>query len=144
MSAPDLSQPIYAALIGDTTIAAALPTYAGAPTVFTARPVPKDATYPMILAAGDIAVTDQDFIDDPLPVLVRDISVFGQNDTPAHVRAVETLALRVRTMFHRQRASLSVPSWNVLDIVCRGPVVGATDDDTTVHRLVSLTIRLTQ
>lgn len=144
MSAPDLSQPIYAALAGDTTISAALPSYAGAPAVFTSRPTPKDAPFPMILAAGDIAVTDQDFIDNPLPVLVRDISVFGQNDAPAHVRAVETIALRVRDLFHRQRASLSVPGWNIIDIVCKGPVVGATDDETTAHRLVTLTIRLTQ
>lgn len=144
MSSPDLSAPIFAALTGNTAIAAMLPTYVGAKTVFTARPAPADATYPMIISAGDVTRTDQDFVNNPLPVVIRDISIFGQNDTPAHSRAVESLALMVRDLFHRQRQSLSVSGWNVLDIVCHGPIVGPTDDDTTVHRIVTLTVRLSQ
>ena len=144
MVSPDLSAPVFAALTGNTAIAVALPTYAGAKTVFTARPVPKDATYPMIVTAGDVVRTDQDFVDSPFVVVTRDISIFGQNDTPTHVRAVESLALMVRDLFHRERASLSVSGWQVVDIVCKGPIVGPVDDDTSVHRLVSMTVRLSQ
>jgi hypothetical protein len=131
MASPDLSTAVFAALTGNTAIAVLLPAYVGAKTVFTARPVPKDATYPMIVSAGDVVRTDQDFINDPVHVLTRDISIFGENATPAKLRAVESLALLVRDLFHRQRGSLSVSGWRVLDIVCKGPIVGPTDDDTT-------------
>jgi hypothetical protein len=126
----------------DSLIAAALAIYSGAPAIFTRRPVPNDATYPMIVCAGDVTRSDQDLITDPLPVIIRDISVFGQNDTASHYRATEALGLLVRDLFHRKPANLVVPGWNVLDIVCQGPIVGPTDDDTTVHRLVTLTVRL--
>lgn len=142
MASPDLATPIYNALIGNAGIATVLAAYSGAPAVFTRRPVPKDAKFPLIVAAGDVTRTDQDFISTPIPVVIRDLSVFGQNDTPAHYRAVEALALAARDLFHRNRAALIVPGWSVVDIVCNGPIVGPTDDDTTVHRLVTLTIRL--
>jgi len=144
MASADLSTPIFTALMGNSGIVSALPDYSTAKTVFTARPVPKDAGYPMILSAGDVVRTNQDFINDPVHVATRDISIFGQNDTPAHLRAVESLALMVFDLFHRQRQSLSVPGWRVLDIVCKGPIVGPVDDDTSVHRVVTLTARLSQ
>jgi hypothetical protein len=144
MASPDLSAPIFAALTSNTAIAAALPSYAGAKTVFTASPAPADASYPMIVTPNDVTRTDQDFINNPLPVIVRDISIFGQTDTTAHARAVESLALMVRDLFHRQRQSLSVSGWTVLDIVCKGPFPGPVDDDKTIHRIVELTVRLSQ
>lgn len=142
MSSPDLATPIYDALRLDSLIAAALPAYSGGKTVFTRRPVPSDAPYPMIVCAGDVTRTDQDLIVDPMPIIIRDVSVFGLNDTAAHYRAVESLGLLVRDLFHRKPANLIVPGWNVLDIICQGPIVGPTDDDTTVHRLVTLIVRL--
>lgn len=142
MSSPDLADPIRNALIGNTAITAALAAYQGEPTVFTHRPAPSKAPYPMIICAGDVTRADEDLIVDPIPVIIRDISIFGQNDNAAHYRAVEALGLAVRDLFHRQRLSLSVPGWSVLDVVCNGPIVGPTDDDTTVHRLVTLTVRL--
>lgn len=145
MSSADLADPIRNALIGNGPIAAALAIYSGSPAIFTRRPVPSGATYPMIVCAGDVTRSDQDMISDPMPVIIRDISIFGQNGTTGasnQYRAVEALGLMVRDLFHRQRQSLSVPGWSVLDVICNGPVVGPTDDDTTVHRLVTLTIRL--
>lgn len=144
MVSPDLSAPVYAAITGNTAIAAALSTYEGAPAAFTRRPVKSDVPYPMLVSAGDIVRTDQDFINSPLIVITRDISIFCQNDTPTHSRAVDALALLVRDLFHRQRQSLSVSGWKVLDIVCKGPFAGPVDDDTTVHRIVEMTVRLSQ
>lgn len=142
MISPDLATPIYEALIGNSAIAAALAIYQGEPAVFTRRPSPKDATYPMIICAGDVTRTDEDLIVDPMPVILRDISIFGQNDSAAHYRTMEGLGLAVRDLFHRQRQSLLVAGWSIVDIVAHGPIVGPTDDDTTVHRLVTLTVRL--
>lgn len=141
MSAPDLSPALYAALTS-APFASSLASYLGAPAIFTRRPVPSDAPYPMIVAAGDVTVGDQDMIADPVVVIVCDVAVYGQNDTAAHYRTVEGIARGVRDLFHRNRASLNITGWSVLDIVCSGPFVGPTDDDTSAARIVTLTIRL--
>lgn len=138
----DLAIPLMTALTGNASIVALLPDYLGAKTVFTRRPIPTDAPYPMILVSPDIAVGDQDGINDLRPIPMRDISVFGQNDTPQKYRDVEAIALLVRSMFHRQRTSLSVTGWHVIQVRARGPFIGPVDDDQTIARIVSLTIEL--
>lgn len=140
---PDLAPAIYAALTGNSDILDALATYQGAAAVFTRRPLPADASYPLIVSSGDVALGDQDMITTEIPVIMRDVSVFGLNDTPAHYRAVESIARDVRALFHRQRSSLLVDGFDVIDILASGPIIGPTDDDMTVHRLVTLTVRLT-
>jgi hypothetical protein len=140
--AVDLSDPLYAAIKGNTGIAAALSVYQGQPAIFTIRPVPKDAQFPMILVAGDITYGDEDFIDAEMPAIMRDIAIYGQN--PVHYRTVETLGYAVRDLFHRKRESLTVSGWSVTDIRCSGPIVAPVDDDTTVGRIVTLRIRLTR
>lgn len=142
MAAVDLSSPIYAAIIATTDIASDLATYEGEPAIFTRRPVPADCNYPLIVAAGDVLHGDEDFIDSPMPVIVRDIAVYGQN--PDHYRTVEGIALDIRDLFHRQRTSLIISGWTVTDIRCSGPIMAPTDDDATVGRIVTLRIRLSQ
>lgn len=141
MASANLAIPIYNALIGNAGIAALLPLYNGARAVFTNRPVPADAPYPMIISAADVTRTDEDLIASQVPVIIRDVAIYGQN-TGAGTRVVETLALLVRDLFHRQRGSLTIPGWNVMDIVCTGPTVGPTDNDETVARIVTLKVRL--
>lgn len=141
-SSPDLSDPLYAALTGTSDMLDGLAIYKGAPAVFTRRPVPDDCGYPLILTAGDVTHGDQDFIDAPLAVIVRDIAIYGKN--PDHYRTVEAIAFAVRDLFHRKRESLVVPGWNVVDIRCSGPIVAPVDDDHTCGRIVVLTVRLSQ
>lgn len=140
MSSPDLSPAIYAALTGNSGIASALAQYEGAAAIFTRRPVPSDAPFPMIICAGDVVYGDEDFLDAKMPMIVRDIAIYGQQ--PADYRTVENLGRMVRDLFHRNRSSLSVAGWSVVDIRCTGPIQAPTDDDQTCGRLVSLTIRL--
>jgi hypothetical protein len=142
MASPNLADPIYDALRLNSPVASVLSVYEAAPAIFTRRPVPAKAKYPMIVCAGDVTRVDQDLLVDEMPRIIRDISIFGQNDTTAHYRAIESLGLMVRDLFHRKPASIIVPGWTVLDIIAQGPIVGPTDDDTTVHRLVTLTVRL--
>lgn len=140
----DLAAPIRTALLGDVSITAGLPAYAGGYPIFTRRPAPADAPYPMIMVSPDISVTDQDGINFLAPVSERDVVVYGQNDTAAHYRAVEALAFAVRALFHRKWRLLSVPGWKVVQVIARGPMPAPTDDDQTVGRLVALTISLSQ
>jgi hypothetical protein len=145
-SSPDLSAPLYAALSGNSDITDLLGQWQGSAGIFTNRPVPADATYPMIVTAGDVTRSDQDLIADPVLEIIRDISIFGQNTSTGNVnqtRVCDSIALKVRDLFHRQPKNLSVDGWTVSSITATGPIVGPTDDDASVHRLVTLTIRLT-
>ena len=138
----DLAAPIRSALLGEPAITNELAAYSGSYPVFTRRPAPADAPYPMILVSPDITVTDEDGVNDLRPVIERDVAVYGRNDTSEHYRAVETIARAIRTLFHRQWRALTVSGWGVVSITAAGPIPAPTDDEQTVGRLVILTIRL--
>lgn len=144
MSAPNIIQPIRIALLANSTVTNPLASYKGAKCVFTRRPVPIDVPYPMIVVSPDISLNDEDGINDFRPRIMRDIIVYGQNDAPEKYRAVEEIAYAVRLMFHGKRTSIVVPSWGIIDIRCTGPIPAPTDDEKTVARSVTLTVRLAQ
>jgi hypothetical protein len=147
MASVDLSDPLYAAIKGNAPIASALAVYEGQPAIFTSRPSPIKSGFPLILAAGDVTYSDQDFIDAPFVVIVRDVAVYGLKQldkTKDQYWIVEATARLVRDLFHRKRGSLIVPGWNVVDIRCAGPIVAPVDDDHTVGRIVPVTVRLSQ
>lgn len=138
----NLAEPLRSALVNDLTVIAMVSTFNNAPAVFTRRPVPDAATYPLMIVSPDINITDQDGVNDRQPIVRRDISVYGSNETAALYRAVETLAYRVREMFHSKRDAITVVDFGVIDIRASGPRPAPVDDDQTVGRVVSLTIRL--
>ena len=80
------------ALLGIPAVVSGLPLYEGQPAIFTRRPAPLDAPYPMIMVSPDIVRTDDDGISDFRPVVTRDIIVYGRNDSSNNYRAVELMA----------------------------------------------------
>lgn len=141
MSTADLAEPLRTALIGDAGIVALLATFSGAPAVFTRRPAPGDAVYPMIVVTGDLGVLNEDGISDYRPIITRHIDVFAANDTPAHYRLADDIAYLVRTLFHHKKHSITVLGWNVVDIIVNGPEAIFTDDQIECREL-SLEVRL--
>lgn len=142
MSSASLAAPLRAALIANTTITGALIAYNSSFPIFTTRPAPVDAPFPLIMVSPDLAIADDDGINDFRPVQEVDISVFGKNDLASKVITVEDIAREVREMFHRQRAAITVSGWHVIQIVCRGPRPGPTDDENEIARIVSLSVQL--
>lgn len=142
MSAADLAMPLRKAIVEEASIAGLLGAYQDSKPVFTRRPTPTDADYPVIVISPDISLSDNDGVNDFRPIQVRDISVYGQNDTAAHYRTVEQIAYAVREFFHSNRQAIVVSGWHVVDINATGPIPTPTDDDQTVGRMVSLTIQL--
>ncbi len=140
--AVDLAVPLRTAVIGHAPVTAKLSAYKGSWPVFTRRPAPADATPPYVMVSPDISSTNQDGINDERPVLVRDISVYGMNDTPAKYVTVEEIGYLLHHLFHSQRLSITVPGWHVIQITSRGPIPVPADDDKMVGRMVSLTIEL--
>jgi hypothetical protein len=139
----DLAVSMRAAIVADPAITADLTAWKGTFPVFTRRPIPPDAPYPVIVVSPDVAVSDEDMLDTPMVMIVRDIAVYGRNAEPDDYRTVEALAYRVRDLFHRERFSLAPAGWRVVDVRASGPVPAPTDDADVVGRVVTLTVRVT-
>lgn len=142
MTAPPVGvlAPIYSAIAAVPAITDSLGTFNSVPSIHTRRPVPESAGYPMIVIGPLVTRGDDDGINDFRPLLVVDVTVYGEQ--PAHYRDVEADAEAIYGLFHRQRGSITVTGYSVTDIRCTGPTPGPTDDDATVARRVTLTIRL--
>lgn len=142
MSAANLAVPLRAALVGAHDIMGYLQVYKDSWPVFTRRPAPSDAPYPMIMISPDITVSDQDGINDMRPIQERDVTVFGLNNTRDNYRNLEDIGYMIRSLFHRQRSAITVSGWHVVSITARGPYAAPTDDDKTIARVVPLTVSL--
>lgn len=139
----DLTEPIRNAIIGETGITSLLQAYQNGWPVFTRRPIPEDAPSIVIIVSPDITVDGiEDGVSDDRPIIVRDISVYGPNDTAASYRKVELICSRLRTLFHARRTAITVPSWAVVQITVNGPQPAPVDDEENVGRLVSLNVQL--
>jgi hypothetical protein len=138
----DLSSNLRAAIVANSGITALLDAYHGSFPVFTRRPIPDDAEYPVIVISPDITHGNEDGVNDSRPVIVRDIAVYGSNETPETYRVVEELGYRLRDLFHRQPGAITVVGATVVQITTTGPVPGPTDDEKVVARVVPVTVRL--
>jgi hypothetical protein len=136
----DLAGPIRTAILASDPVVSALVAWEGEPAVFTRRPVPADATYPLIVVSPDISTGNQDMLKARISTPRRDISVYGAQ--PDDYRTVEAIAYALRDLFHRNRFAIAIDGVHVLDIVANGPVSGPTDDPKLVCRLVPLILRL--
>lgn len=136
----DLGDPLRDAIIANAAITSLLGVWTGEPAVFTRRPVPASAPYPLILISPDISIGDVDGLTTRLPVPRRDITVFGHQ--PAQYRVVESIGYLLRAQFHRVRASIQVPGYSVVDITVNGPRVAPSDDQKILARACLLVVKL--
>ncbi len=134
-----ISDDIRTALLADASITALLGTWNGAPAVFTRRPPPNNAPYPQIIV-NPVDVNDMDALVSRRSIVEMDIAIYGQKSSDT--RSVENLGLLVRSLFHRQRFSITPSGVSVVQIVCRGPLVGPTDDTNLLVRIVILRVTL--
>lgn len=142
MSLPDLAVPIRDVIVANSIITSRLTAYKGSFPVFTRRPVPLDVTFPVIVIGPDVSQNNTaDGINDFRPLVIRDVIVYGGNDSAESYRGTEILAYALRTLFHRQR-TIIVPNWNVLLVNVNGPQPAPTDDDSLTARMVTLNIQL--
>jgi hypothetical protein len=142
----DLGPAIREAIIGAAEVSGGLAIYHGQPAVFTRRPVPAEADYPFVIINPDAAISDQDGLTSDRPIVLRDVIFYGLKAEPGderdQTRVVEAAAYAARGLFHRQKFSVRPVGFSVISITAAGPFAGPVDDDTTVARVVSLTISL--
>lgn len=137
----NLGAPLRSAIINAPSISGQLAQWQGEPAVFTRRPVPDKAPYPMVAISPDITVVEQDALVSRRPIVTRDLVLYGRQ--PDDYRLIEALGWPLRDLFHRNRFAIEPPAgYRVIEIIARGPMPAPTDDAKTVGRLVSLTISL--
>ena len=136
----DLGPALRAALANAPGIGDLIDQWEGEPAISTRRPFPDSFPALAIGINAFVAITDNDGLSRDRPSVMADIAVYGNN--PDHFRMVEGVALAVRQLFHRQKWAISPGGYDVVSIVAKGPFPGPTDDDSSVARIVGLTIQL--
>lgn len=125
---------------------AELAQWSGEPAVFTRRPVPDDAPMPLSIVNPPATLTDADGLTSERPIATHDIAFYGRKGAPGEeedqTRAVERAAFAARAHFHRNRFSVQPEGYSVIDVRVTGPIVAPVDDDQTVGRLITVTVRL--
>jgi len=153
MSDLDLGPPLRTAIIEDDgavfdgkTFAETLAAWENEPAVFTRRPVPASAKYPLCVVNPPRAINDIDGLTSRRPVVLLDLAFYGRKSEPGsaddQTRIVEAQGRRAYVLFHRQKFSVQIEGFSVIDIVASGPFAGPVDDEGTVARIVTLRMRL--
>lgn len=143
----DLLPALRDSVIGEPDIIAELDEFRGEPAVLTRRPVPAELQGKRFCIINPpAAISDADGLTSPRPIWMSDIAFYGAKNTEDmrqdHTREIDRAAYAARELFHRQKFSVRPEGYSVIDVVAAGPVPAPVDDDMTVGRLVSLTIRL--
>lgn len=127
-----ITQATYNRMANDATLTAMLATYNGAPAIFTIDPAPGDAALPYIVSAGQPVDTAFDTKTTRGRTLTRDIRCYAAADGSALL--VESIAERVRELFHRQALTITGFVWIWAE--CTGPIVA--DEQDAYGRVVSV------
>lgn len=141
MTMVNISEPLRNAIVSSSNITMLLDTYKGSYPVFTHRPVPNDAPDISIVISQDISGDHQDGVNFFRPVIVRDIMIYGPNNSPPDIyRKVKEIARLIHSLFHR-RKDLQVPGWHTLNVTCTGPLEIPLEDQ-SVTAAVTVTVTL--
>lgn len=130
-----ITQAVHDRMVNDATLAGLLANYRGMPAVFTTDPAPGDATLPYIVTAGAPVDISFDTKTSRGRQVWRDVRCYAAADGSAGL--IESIAERVRALFHRQAVTISGFVW--LWAECSGPIVA--DEQDAYGRIV--TVRFT-
>lgn len=141
----DLAPKIRAAIIS-APLASNISNFNGSKAVFTRRPAPEGAEYPMVFIGPQIQVAQDDFLNGKLRrSVVYDIFVYGQNDEASKYRTVETIAFAISKLFARPTNPFflsATTGYNIVGIVGTTSRPAPTDDLNIVGRMCSVTITI--
>lgn len=140
----DLQPAIRSVILNDLSISSLLPAYNGSKPIFTRRPTPTDAPYPLVLISDTVADSQQDYLACGHRVMTYDVAVYGYNDTPANYRLVQDIARRIANKFHRLKSyEITMPlGSSLIQSTTIGPLSGPVDDDNKIGRVVILNLEV--
>lgn len=140
----DLSSAIRTAILNDP-LSADISTYSDSKAIFTRRPAPTGATYPMVFIGPQIGAGQSDYVNGKLRrTIIYDILTYGQNDDATKYRIVEKIAFAIGLKFARPSSFvITVPAgFSIVGISGTTPSPAPTDDLNIVGRMISITITL--
>lgn len=115
--------------------------YLDTKSLFTRRPAPVGAEYPMAFISPIVGTNAEgDFLSEVVRPVLHTVNVYGWNDTPENYRTVESIAFGITGAFNRPERHLFTPpeGWEIVDVSSWGPLPAPTDDDKLVGRSVTL------
>lgn len=124
-----------------------LSSFANSRALFTRRPAPEGAVYPMAFISPLLDVdTSQSEISAEVPDLRYMLSVYGLNETSEQYRKVEEIAFASVALLNRMDPSLmEMPDGaQLVRVRALGPVIAPVDDDKLVGRAVNLRLLVKQ
>jgi hypothetical protein len=127
MAMQALTQAIYNAMAGDTTLTGMLSTYSGGPAIFMYAPVPGAATRPFVVCANSIVDRPFDTKNSTGREETRIIGCYDVSTVSYDI--VEAIAERVRFLFHH--IMLPVTGYTMILAEASGPIVAPADDQMT-------------
>ena len=133
MAMQALTQAIYNAMAGDTTLTGMLSTYSGGPAIFMYAPVPGAATRPFVVCANSGCQTGRSTPKNSNwargDAHYRLLTMFRRSHMTGGVGQSEAIAERVRFLFHH--IMLPVTGYTMILAEASGPIVAPADDQMT-------------
>lgn len=142
-----LQPSIRSFLLNDSTFSGYLTDYKGSKSLFTRRPVPEDATYPLAVVSPIITYRESDFVTGKQHFYItHDLLIFDTNESSSNYRSVEEAAFRARKVLHRLNpTTFTMPAgYRLLSCLADFPIPGPTDDLIKVSRIIQLTFDVTE
>lgn len=139
----DLQPTLRSFLLNDSTFSSYLSTYNGSRAIFTRRPVPPDASYPLAIISPLVGQIQNDFIGcGNRQVSTYDVAIYSTNDDPVSYRNVEAASYRLARILHRiPNHTLTMPTGSYfVQTTAIGPFPAPTDDEVKVARVVSVNV----
>lgn len=121
-----ITEALHDRLAGDGPLVALLATYQGAPAIFSADPIPGDATLPCLVISGVEADEPNDTKDLRGREIRRRVRVY--TDADGSELLVDEIAERARTLLHRNPLDLSADGQHCYVAEVTGPFTAPTDE----------------
>jgi hypothetical protein len=135
-----ISTAFYQRLVNDAELKTMLAQYNGIPAVFTASPVPDDASLPYVITAGQISDSTEIPAHSKTRVatqFIRDIRIYA--DQTGSMAQIEKIGLRVWEIFHQK--PLTIEGWTAIETKASRPIIYPQDGVYGLYVTVSVTMQ---
>jgi hypothetical protein len=135
-----ISAAFYNRLVNDAELKTLLGSYNGVPAVFTASPVPDNASLPYVITAGQVSDSTEiptNTKNRTATQFMRDIRIYAEQT--GSMAPIEKIGERVWNIFHKQ--PLTINGWNVLEVKATRPVIYPQDGVYGLYVTVTVTMQ---
>jgi 2',3'-cyclic-nucleotide 2'-phosphodiesterase (5'-nucleotidase family) len=133
-----LSESLRTAIMANTDVLAYADSYKGGPAVFIQDRVPDDAPHKMVYISENVGSVNIDWVNTHKSIIMKQIYVYGEQ--PRDTKAVNLVSESIRAMFHRNKASISLPSFKLIEIMADYPIPAQDNSPSQLCRVIMLSV----